>query len=312
LNKEKTMKKIVLIFQLLCLSGIASFAQTGGNTTVTTQDGNAQSEFLTVREDEWKRSLRPDGIIDKVPHRNYVIPYDRVRENDVMWRKRIWRMIDVRQKQNEAFRYAGVDEEAGGGLFIEILIDAIKRGDVQAFDVMNDRFTTPINYEAIKGKMTGRPDTLIIQGSLGQDSMVITQREFDPEKVIYYRVKEDIVFDRVLGRAVTRIIGIAPIYDKYDENGEFRGQQTLFWIYFPDLRPSLAKYKVYNSDNDEGRITWDDYFQKHMFSSFIYKSTMNNLLGQDVKEYKSGVDKIYTSDKVKETLFNKESDMWVH
>src|SRR5690348_8181900 len=34
-----------------------------------------------------------------------VIPYDYIREADVFWAKRIWRMIDVREKQNLPFKY---------------------------------------------------------------------------------------------------------------------------------------------------------------------------------------------------------------
>ena len=53
------------------------------------------------------------------------IPWQYIREDDILWKKRVWREIDTREKQNVAFRYAG-DEHTGGGMFIEILIDAIK------------------------------------------------------------------------------------------------------------------------------------------------------------------------------------------
>ncbi len=308
---QQAMKKAIIIFQFCVLGAIGAFAQTGTTNGVTIKDGNAQPEFLSVN-DEWKQSLRPDGVIDRVPHRNFVVKHNQIRENDIMWSKRLWRLIDIRQRANEPFRYAG-DDESGGGLFIEILIDGIKRGDVQAFDVLDDRFTTKLEYADILGRLSGKPDTLYIPSTTGVDSMVIRKREFDPEKVLNYRVKEDVVFDRVLGRAVTRIIGICPVVDKYDENNEFRGQQPLFWLYYPDLRPTLTKFKVYNPDNDAitSRITWDDYFEQHRFSSFIYKSTLRNNTQQNIRDYKNGVEKIYTSEKNKEFIFNKEQDMWV-
>jgi gliding motility associated protien GldN len=142
--------------------------------------------------------------------------------------------------------------------------------------------------------------------------MVITNRDFAPEDITRFKVKEDVIFDRNLGRAVTRIIGIAPVMDKRDENGEIRSQQTLFWIYYPDARPTFAKYEVYNPDNDVFRITWDDYFEKHKFNSYIYKSSNGNVANEELKDYKKGIDRLYESEKIKETLFNKEHDLWVY
>jgi gliding motility associated protien GldN len=304
------MKKSVILFQLFMMLGFCAFAQP--NVPSNIGDPNTQStpEFLKVRED-WKPSLRPDGAIDKVAHIHPVVPWTTIRENDVLWRKRLWRIIDTRVKQNYAFRYPG-DDETGGGYFIEILLNAIKKGDVQAFDVLDDRFTAAIKWDDVELKLAGKKDTLPMTGSNGQDSMVITNREFAPENITRFRIKEDVIFDRNLGRAVTRIIGICPVLDKYNEDGEYRSQQPLFWLYYPELRPTLAKYEVYNPDNDVFRISWDDLFEKHKFDSYIYKSSNGNISQEDIKDYKKGVDKLYESEKIKQTLFDKEHDLWVY
>jgi gliding motility associated protien GldN len=304
------MKKIAILFQVLMAASICAIAQPNTPGAIGDPNTTAQPEFLKVK-DSWSPSLRPDGAIDRVAHVNPVVPWANIRENDVLWRKRLWRLIDTRIKQNVAFRYPG-DEETGGGYFIEIILNGIKKGDLTAFDPLDDRFTSALKWEDIQVKLAGKSDTTLITGSQGQDSMVITNRDFAPEDITRFKVKEDVIFDRNLGRAVTRIIGIAPVMDKRDENGEIRSQQTLFWIYYPDARPTFAKYEVYNPDNDVFRITWDDYFEKHKFNSYIYKSSNGNVANEELKDYKKGIDRLYESEKIKETLFNKEHDLWVY
>jgi hypothetical protein len=49
-----------------------------------------------------------------------------------------------------------------------------------------------------------------------------------------------------------------------------------------------------------------------MFSAYILKSTFNNPLQDDIKNYKSGIDALLESDEIREKLFNKEHDMWVY
>jgi hypothetical protein len=39
---------------------------------------------------------------------------------------------------------------------------------------------------------------------------------------------------------------------------------------------------------------------------------MNNPLQDDIKNYKSGVDRLYESEDIKEKIFNKEHDLWVY
>src|SRR5690606_14824382 len=87
----------------------------------------------------WRPSLVADGAIQRTEHVNKALELHSFREIDVAWKRRVWREIDVRQKQNQAFIYRG-DEFSGGGAFIEILLDAIKKGKVQAYTGIDDRF----------------------------------------------------------------------------------------------------------------------------------------------------------------------------
>lgn len=302
LNKSK------LLLAGLFFTVASAFAQPGTPPAVGAVDPNATSNGNYVNSD-WKPSLRKDGVVDMVDHNNYLTPWQPIREADVLWKKRVWMEIDTRQKQNFAFRYPG-DEESGGGMYIEILLDAIKNGKVQAFK--DDRFTVKLDYADVMSMLSSKPDTTYVENPDGSMKMVIYNKQWDPETVTRYRMKEDVIFDKNVGRMVHRIIGISPYKDVMNENGEYRGSTALFWLHYADLRPINVKYEVYNPENDMYRMTWDDFFEKRHFASFVLKSTFDNILQTDINASKNGIDRLYESEEIKEKIFNKEHDLWVY
>ncbi len=289
---------------LLFVSGMA-FGQ-----NITDQAQTQFNSYDGVNKD-WQPSLVKDGVYDRIPHISTPVAWQSVREADILYKKRVWREIDTREKQNMAFRYPG-DDYTGGGYFIEIVLDAVKKGKVKAYSNMDDRFTTALTKEQIMEFLIGKPDTTMVEDPItGQMTMKITQREFNPDVVTKYRIKEDWIFDRNIGRITSRIIGIAPIQDKYNEDGTFRASQAIFWLYFPEIRPMLAQYEVFNPENDVARMTWDEYFEGRFFSSKVIKTS--NPFDLTFKERgMSNLEALYEGQKESEKLFNKEHDMWVY
>ncbi len=264
-----------------------------------------------VRPD-WQPSLVPDGVVDYVPKKAYVAPWQPIRANDVLYKKRVWRMIDTRQKQNMPFRYDG-DDQTGGGTFIEILLHGIKKGEIMAYSAANDRFTSALSYEDVQAKLVGEKTvTSVIDVVTGEEQLIETQKDFSPSDVTKFMIKEDVIFDRNVGREVRRIIGIAPYFDRKNDDGTYRATFPLFWVYYPNCRNFLAKYDVYNEQNDMYRMNWDDLFEKRAFSSYITKSSLNNPEQDDIRNYKSNLDRLYESNRMNEELFNKEHDLWVY
>ncbi|MER3464476.1 MAG: hypothetical protein C4329_08780, partial [Chitinophagaceae bacterium] len=91
-----------------------------------------------------KKSMRNDGALDKsFINDRTPLPYEHLRADDALYTERVWREIDVREKINQVFRYKTEDDN-GDQRFINILINAIKKGDVTVFSNEDDRFTTPL------------------------------------------------------------------------------------------------------------------------------------------------------------------------
>ena len=258
-----------------------------------------------------RKSLRVDGVTSKNSVRDRVpIAYDNIREDDKFWEKRIWQVIDIREKMNLPFQYNVEDENGVNQLFINILLSAIKSGEVQAFNPIDDRFTTPMSYEEIQTKTAGEERTVrSIDPVTGEEKLVTTRDEFDPRTIVQYKIKEVWVFDKEASALKVRILGIAPMVSRMNEDGSLRASIPLFWVYYPDLRPILAKFDVYNQNNDAASMSWEDLFEMRFFSSFVVKE--NNAYNREIKDYiKDGVMRLLEGQRIKDQIFNKEQDLW--
>ncbi|MBO9633316.1 MAG: gliding motility protein GldN, partial [Chitinophagaceae bacterium] len=149
-------------------------------------------------------------------------------------------------------------------------------------------------------------------GSKGLMKDTIIINEFDPDKSVErYWIKEDVIFDKESSRLFTRILGIAPLKSIYNEDGSFRDVTPVFWVYYPDLRATFAKYEVYNGRNFGSRMSWEELFESRMFSSRIIKSTINNPNDLFIKNYvKDPILALLEGENVKDKIFNYEQDLW--
>ena len=105
-----------------------------------------------------------------------------------------------------------------------------------------------------------------------------------------------------------RIIGLCPVKEEYDENGEPKGYRVLFWVYFPECRKLFANNEVYNRWNDAERRTYEDVFFKRMFGSYIYKES--NVYDRKILQFAKGMDGLLEAERIKQELFEKEHDLW--
>src|SRR5690606_30635274 len=121
-------------------------------------------------------------------------------------------------------------------------------------------------------------------------------------------IKEDWIFNENTSTLICRIIGIAPVMPSTDESGVSIGDKTLYWVYYPDLRPVLARKEVYNPKNDAVRLSWEDLFEARMFESVIYKES--NVFHRNIADYAQGVDGVLEADRIKQTMFEWEHDLW--
>jgi gliding motility associated protien GldN len=211
------------------------------------------------------------------------------------------------------------DGDNGNQRFINILLNAIKAGDVTAFNAsVDDRFTTPMTIKEIAEQLVGKPRIDKIpdwvndpDGSKGlfKDTVIVDQ--YNPDVIERFWIKEDVIFDKESSRMYARILGIAPIRTVKNADGSFRDVTPVFWVYYPEMRPLLAKFEAYNGKNYGARLSWEELFESRMFSSRIIKSTIENPYDQFIKNYvKDPILRLLEGENIKEKIFNYEQDLW--
>jgi gliding motility associated protien GldN len=265
--------------------------------------------------DSTKMSLRNDaGVEQNLIKDRSPLAYENIREDDAVYRVRVWREIDAREKLNLPFRNAST-EDNGSQRFISILVRAIKEGQITAFEGVDDRFTTPISPDAAIAAFGSGYDTVPTIDREGNIAgYQIREKAIDPDSIYKFRIKEEWIFDKESSRLFVRMLGIAPVVGRKLSNGDPipNSEGPVWWVYYPDARPIFAKSQVYNPKNFGARMTWEDLFESRMFSSYIIKSSFDNPYDLDLAAVypNNTLFRLLEGERIKEKIFNYEQSLW--
>lgn len=284
------MKLALKLFGLVLLLGLCNVA-------------NAQEpeNILTESSDPTAGQPLDDVVSKRITEEKRILAYDHVREADIFWEKRIWRVIDIREKMNLPFAYPERP-------FFSIVMDAATAGEITVYSTEDDKFTNQLTPDEV-ASMGATIDTVItFDPETYEEQMQVVRNDINPEDVKRFRIKEVWFFDEETSTLQVRILGIAPLIDKTDDNGNFLYEKPMFWVYYPEARNILARERVFNVGNDASPITWEDLMEMRFFASYIYKES--NVRDRRLQDYLTGVDLLLEADKIKQEIFNFEHDLW--
>lgn len=242
-----------------------------------------------------------------------VVQYPFIREADVMWARRIWQDIDLREKMNLPLYYP-LEESNGMKSLFDVIRDALLvEGSITAYGTgvtgLEDDFRTPLLVSDVKNILSRSDTSFTEDPDTGELVEVVQQIDVENQDITRYRIKEDWFFDRQRSERYIRIIGIAPLKERISEDGEPTGAyEILFWLYFPECRYVFANWDSFNRFNDSERRSFDDLFQKRMFSSTVVKES--NVYNRNLDDVYTGMDRLLKSEEIKEQLFILEHDLW--
>ena len=171
-----------------------------------------------------------DGVYDKTAITQVQpIPYPYLREADIVWSRREWRVLDLREKMNQPFYFPEKPQNSWRS-FVTIIMDGLREGTITAYSNESDQFLVPLTFKELLDKLE-RSDSVRLPRPENPDILfdTVIKTEFDPANVKKLKIKEDFYFDRQRSVLEVRILGICPVVDEIDRNtGEKRFEKNLF------------------------------------------------------------------------------------
>ena len=251
------------------------------------------------------------------------IPYPSIREADVVYEKTVWRVVELREKQNLPLYFPIAPTRKIGSRvnFFHLLMEGVERGEITAYDAIpvSDEFaSTQIRtYEQIISNPLLKEENKQVASTsvyTGRDTMITQfgKNVMEDEEVVRLIIKEKHFFDKRHSRLDRQVIGICPwyVFPMQVEGGEPQIRKIpVMWIYYPEVRPLLARHPVFNDFNDAQNVSYDDFFMQHRYKGYIQK--MSNVYNNRfIGEYMKGIDALFEAARLEDEIFNWEQDLW--
>jgi gliding motility associated protien GldN len=257
--------------------------------------------------------------------------------SDVMFKKTVWRAIDLREKQNQPMFSSGKQ-------ISKLITEAVKRGELQAY--RSDTLNTPISAQEFFGNMTpaetggglteaekaagfdapaaveddgwGTPApkpkktvTTAKKSTAAPAVAVTTGNELLPNELYKLELKEDVVFDKKRSRLYHDIQAVTMIMPaKYNSLGF---EKPIASFKYSDLarvfRAHPEEALWFNAQNDAQHKNLADAFDLWLFSSYITK--VSNVTDARLDEqYGTGRKGLLAAQQAMEELIEFEYSLW--
>jgi len=235
------------------------------------------------------------------------VPPPPVKEADVMFSKRIWRVIELREKQNKVICFPA--NHIGKVLYNGVLSRELK-------PYKDDSLRAIFDLETFSQRGGNKVLVRRLLDPNDNDGAYVTDTVYDgfiPEQRIkQLLLLEELYFDKTQGREIIRTIAIAPLF-KWQVEGIDLGMQPLCWLKYIDVngkekgvRDILVKQRLFNPLNSRSTFTMDDWFEQRRYSSFIIKTSnfLDISIMDDPEVKRNGIEALIEGERKKQQLLD--------
>ncbi len=201
-------------------------------------------------------------------------------DEDVVWRRDIYREIDLNESANAGLYYP--EEPVGDqqNLFTYIF-KLMLTGKIRVYEYRldgNESFTDSARVKPLEFM-----DNYGIYYERNGKSLHIDNSDIPSRDVTAYYLKESAYYDQASATFHKKVIALCPILKRMDDFGDGATPYPLFWVKYDDLAPFLSKQTIMTSDlNNAATMSADDFFTKNQYKGKIYKTT--NMLGRTLAQ----------------------------
>jgi gliding motility associated protien GldN len=238
---------------------------------------------------------------------NKPVAFEHVREADIMWSKKLYRIIDMREKSNLPFFFPLEKTNDHCSLF-DALLNGVLTGKLVSYANENiDWSLNPLNRKNLLSTLI-QSDSVIVY-DVNENGEEFTYKKWvsdtiHSEEILQYWVGEIWYFDSKRSCIDYRILELCPV--KFHEDKQ--AYQPLFWIDFYEAREWLDNFKAVSLYNAGAERSFEEIISKHMFIGPIKKE--ENIFNREINEFANGIDILLEGEKIKERIYNFESDRW--
>lgn len=208
-------------------------------------------------------------------------PTQKAMDEDVTWRRDIYREIDLTEDANAGLYYPVEPVGSQMNLFTYIFKLVMKRS-ITAYEYRLDG--NEVFDDAAKVNLKSLLDNYHIFYERTDRGIRIDDSDIPSREVTAYYVKEATYYDDRNSAFHTKVLALCPILKREDDFGDAATSYPLFWVKYDDLAPFLTKQTIMTSNlNNAATMSMDDYFTKNKYKGKIYKTT--NMLGKTLSQY---------------------------
>ncbi len=200
---------------------------------------------------------------------------------DVVWRRDIYRELDLNQSKNSGLYYPVEPIGKQLNLFTYVFKLALN-GYIPVYEYRldgNESFET-----SARVKMKTVLDNYHIYYETKNNRLVVNNSDIPSAEVKAYYIKETAYYDQANSSFHRKVLAICPVMIREDDFGGEASKYPLFWIKYSDVEPYLSRQTMMTSDlNNAAEMGLDDYFTLNKYEGNIYKTT--NMLGRTLAQY---------------------------
>jgi len=200
---------------------------------------------------------------------------------DVVWRRDIYREIDLNVEANSGLYYPV--QPIGKQMNLFTYIFKLAQGGyipIYEYSTANDGQDDFSESAKIQLKTVLTDHHLYFTEENGK--LKVDNSDIPSQDVTKYYLKESAYYDQANSSFHIKVLALCPImYDK-----DF-GTEPLFWVKYSDLEPFLSRQTIMTSNvNNAAVMSLDDYFTLNKYQGKIYKT--NNMLGKTLLQMVDG------------------------
>ena len=256
------MKRLFIILLTACMLPQMAAAQPAARRQQQQAAAQQQSSQLTTRA-------------------QISFPTQAAMDEDVVWRRDIYREVDITQDANAGLYYPVEPVGTQMNLFTYIF-KLVMRRSVTAYEYRLDGNEVFDNSAQVNLKSL--LDNYHIFYERTDRGIHIDDSDIPSKEVTAYYIKESTYFDQNSATFHTKVLALCPILRREDDFGDGATSYPLFWVKYDDLAPFLTKQTIMTSNlNNAATMSMDDFFTKNMYKGKIYKT--NNMLGKTLAQY---------------------------